>query len=43
LENTINENKERYEQNLKDIFNEIIEGNIELVTTSTSQKALLDL
>jgi hypothetical protein len=43
LENAINERKENYEQKLKDLFNNVIEGNVELVSTSTSQKALLDL
>lgn len=43
LENAINERKENYEQKLKDIFNDVIEGNVELVSTSTSQKAILDL
>lgn len=43
LENAINERKENFEQRLKDIFNDVIEGNVELVSTSTSQKALLDL
>jgi hypothetical protein len=43
LENAINERKENYEQKLKDLFNNVTEGNVELVSTSTSQKALLDL
>jgi hypothetical protein len=43
LENAINERKENYEQHLKDVFNDVVEGNIELVSTTTSQRALLDL
>jgi DNA-directed RNA polymerase beta' subunit len=36
LENAINERKEDLENNLKDIFNDVIQGNVELVSTSTS-------
>jgi DNA-directed RNA polymerase I subunit RPA1 len=43
LENAINEKKENFEQHLKDIFKDVIDGNVELVNTSTSQRALLDL
>jgi DNA-directed RNA polymerase I subunit RPA1 len=43
LENAINEKKENYEEMLKDIFRDIVEGNVDLVNSSTSQKALLDL
>lgn len=43
LENAINDKKEDFEQKLKDLFNNVIEGNVELVSTSTSQKAMIDL
>ena len=43
LENAINEKKENFEQQLKDTFKDVIEGNVDLVSTSTSQRALLDL
>jgi uncharacterized protein (UPF0335 family) len=36
MENAINEKKEGFEQDLKDIFTEIKEGNVDLVSTSTS-------
>lgn len=36
LENAINEKKENYEEMLKEIFKDIVEGNVDLVNTSTS-------
>jgi|LauGreDrversion4_2_1035121.scaffolds.fasta_scaffold242160_1 hypothetical protein len=43
MENAINEKKEGYEEDLKSIFNDVKEGNVDLVCTTTSQRALLDL
>ena len=43
IENSINEKKEGFEQELKDVFTEITEGNVDLVSTTTSQRALLEL
>ena len=36
LENAVNERKEDFEQKLKQVFSDVIEGNVELVSTSTS-------
>lgn len=36
IENSINEKKEGFEQELKDVFTEITEGNVDLVSTTTS-------
>jgi hypothetical protein len=36
LENAINERKENYEQHLKDIFSDVVKGDVELVSTTTS-------
>ena len=35
MENAINERKENHEQVLKDMFKEICEGHVDLVSTST--------
>ncbi len=43
MENSINEKKEGFEEDLKAIFNDVKEGNVDLVCTTTSQRALLDL
>lgn len=43
MENAINERKEGYEQELKDIFQNVVQGHVDLAHTSTSQRALLEL
>ena len=43
MENAINESKEDHEQKLKEMFQEICEGYVDLVSTSSAQKAILDL
>ena len=42
-ENAVNEQKEDYEQQLKDLYTSAMEGDAPIISTSTSHKALLDL
>jgi len=43
MENAINEKKEGYENDLMATFQAVKEGETDLVSTTTSQRALLDL
>ena len=43
MENAINERKEGFEEDLKAVFMAVKEGEVDLVSTTTSQRALLDL
>lgn len=43
MENAINERKEYYEQELMEMFKDICEGHVDLVSTSSGQKAIIDL